>query len=147
MKKMIYNGLGILSSLLGIGVPIYMALDSRFYSLAWFVDKENTDWYIEEILFGLPRFIGIEDFTYGILFNYLLFASLSIIYFFKRLRELDLFTEDGILGYFIVLLGIPVSIMFFLPVFWANILVFKLFEYLGKYFIDKGILIDIEEKK
>ena len=32
MKKMIYNGLGILSSLLGIGVPIYMALDSRFYS-------------------------------------------------------------------------------------------------------------------
>ena len=144
---MIYNGLGILSSLLGIGVPIYMALDSRFYSLAWFVDKENTDWYIEEILFGLPRFIGIEDFTYGILFNYLLFASLSIIYFFKRLRELDLFTEDGILGYFIVLLGIPVSIMFFLPVFWANILVFKLFEYLGKYFIDKGILIDIEEKK
>ena len=144
---MIYNGLGILSSLLGIGVPIYMALDSRFYSLAWFVDKENTDWYVEEILFGLPRFIGIEDFTYGILFNYLLFASLSIIYFFKRLRELDLSTEDGILGYFIVLLGIPVSIMFFLPVFWANILVFKLFEYLGKYFIDKGILIDIEEKK
>ena len=144
---MIYNGLGILSSLLGIGVPIYMALDSRFYSLAWFVDKENTDWYVEEILFGLPRFIGIEDFTYGILFNYLLLASLSIIYFFKRLRELDLSTEDGILGYFIVLLGIPVSIMFFLPVFWANILVFKLFEYLGKYFIDKRILIDIEEEK
>ena len=144
---MIYNGLGILSSLLGIGVPIYMALDSRFYSLAWFVDKENTDWYVEEILFGLPRFIGIEDFTYGILFNYLLLALLSIIYFFKRLRELDLFTEDGILGYFIVLLGIPVSIMFFLPVFWANILVFKLFEYLGKYFIDKRILIDIEEEK
>ena len=147
MKKMIYNGLGILSSLLGIGVPIYMALDSRFYSLAWFVDKENTDWYVEEILFGLPRFIGIEDFTYGILFNYLLLALLSIIYFFKRLRELDLSTEDGILGYFIVLLGIPVSIMFFLPVFWANILVFKLFEYLGKYFIDKRILIDIEEEK
>ena len=145
--KFIYNFLAIICRISMLGIPAVTLLNSKFYSLMWFIKQENMNWFIDNIMFFIPQSLGLEDTGLMILFNYVLFLIPSLIYSLPKLKGINLFCGDGVFSYSVVFLFFPFGIWSIAPVFALPLLAGFLFKRAAEYFDDKVLDIKINEEE